>query len=296
MAEAATGEKMAASRQAGVEELPGAHEVFDRAAGENFSVASLLLGRDTRAHLTAIYGYARLVDQIGDASPGDRVAQLDLLETELDLAFEGSGVPAHPVLRQLAPTIRALDLPRGPFARLIEANRRDQETTRYRTYDELVDYCDLSANPVGELVLHIFGAASPDRIALSDDVCTALQLAEHWQDIAEDRAAGRIYLPAEDLDRFGVTPDDLDAIAPSPGLRDLMRFEVDRARTLLDRGAPLVGLLRGRARVAVAGYVGGGRAALDAIAAAGYDMLAGPPKATRPRRARATLLTLARRA
>ena len=289
MADAATGKLGAA-----VERLPGADEIYGRAPGENFSVASIVLGRDNRRHLTAIYGYARLVDQVGDAVEGDRLAALDAFEADLSKLFEGAS-PAHPVLRRLEPTVRELDLPRGPFDRLIEANRRDQEVTVYQTFDELVAYCDLSANPVGELVLHVFGAATPDRIALSDSVCTALQLVEHWQDVAEDRAAGRVYLPGEDLTRFGVAPADLDAPATGAGLRELMAFEVDRARTLLDEGAPLVGRLHGRARVAVAGYVGGGRAALDAIDAAGYDVLAGPPKAGKARRALSTLATYTRR-
>src|SRR5262245_46977089 len=198
MADAATGEVRAA-----VERLPGADEIYARAPGENFSVASIVLGRDNRRHLTAIYGYARLVDQIGDAVEGDRVAALDAFEADLSRVFDGAA-PVHPVLRRLAPTVRRLDLPRGPFDRLIQANRRDQQVVAYQTFDELVAYCDLSANPVGELVLHVFGAATPDRIALSDSICTALQLAEHWQDVAEDRRAGRIYLPAEDLERFGV--------------------------------------------------------------------------------------------
>ena len=295
MPDAATGEHLASSRQALAENLPGADEIFDRAAGENFSVASILLGHDTRRRLTAIYGYARLVDQIGDAVEGDRHAALDGFEADLALIFDGGGRPAHPVLRRLEPTVHELELPRGPFERLIEANRRDQETVAYGTFEELVGYCDLSANPVGELVLHVFGAATPDRIALSDRVCTALQLAEHWQDVAEDRTAGRVYLPAEDLARFGVTPDDLDGTVTSPAVRELMAFEVSRARTLLDEGAPLVGKLRGRARAAVAGYVGGGRAALDAIDAVGYDVLAGPPRAGRARRARSTLSTYVRR-
>src|SRR6516225_2958369 len=228
MADAATGELGAA-----VERLPGADEIYGRAPGENFSVASIALGRDNRRHLTAIYGYARLVDQIGDAVEGDRRAALAAFETDLSRLFEGSS-PAHPVLLRLEPTVRELDLPRGPFDRLIEANRRDQEVAVYETFDELVAYCDVSANPVGELVLHVFGAATPDRIALSDRVCTALQLAEHWQDVAEDRAAGRVYLPAEDLDRFGVAPADLDAPVTGDRLRELIAFEVDRARTLLD--------------------------------------------------------------
>jgi squalene synthase HpnC len=289
MADAATGELGAA-----VERLPGADEIHDRAAGENFSVASIVLGADNRRHLTAIYGYARLVDQIGDAVEGDRRAALDAFEADLYRIFDGES-PAHPVLQRLEPTVRELDLPRGPFDRLIEANRRDQDIVSYDTFQELVAYCDLSANPVGELVLHVFGAATPDRIALSDRVCTALQLAEHWQDVAEDRAAGRVYLPAEDLERFGVAPADLDAEETGPALRELMAFEVARARTLLDEGAPLVGRLRGRARLAVAGYVGGGRAALDAIDAAHHDVLAGPPKASSVRRVRSTLSTWARR-
>jgi squalene synthase HpnC len=294
MAEAATGELRAESRQVTVEELPGAHEVFGRASGENFSVASLLLGSDNRRHLLAIYGYARLVDQIGDAGAGDRLALLEVFETDLERLFAGAA-PEHPVLRRLAPSVRELSLPRGPFARLIEANRRDQVDAEYATFEQLAGYCHLSANPVGELVLHVFGAATPERIALSDKVCTALQLAEHWQDVAEDRAAGRVYLPAEDLERFGVRRDELAGPVPSTALRELIAFEVGRARELLDEGAALVGLLHGRARIAVAGYVGGGRAALAAIDAAGHDVLAGAPKATRLRRAGATLSTYLRR-
>jgi squalene synthase HpnC len=288
MADAATGELRAA-----IERLPGADEVYGRAPGENFSVASIVLGRDNRRHLTAVYGFARLVDQIGDAAEGDRLAALDVFELDLSRIFHGT-MPVHPVLRRLEPTVHELALPRDPFDRLIEANRRDQELAVYETFDELLAYCDLSANPVGELVLHVFGAVTPDRVALSDRVCTALQLAEHWQDVAEDRAAGRIYLPAEDLDSFGVAPTDLDAAGASAELRALMAFEVARARALLDEGAPLVGRLDGRARIAVAGYVGGGRAALDAIGAARHDVLAGAPRAGKARRALSTFSTYVR--
>jgi squalene synthase HpnC len=273
--------------------LPGANAVLDRASGENFSVASLVLGRGHRDHLLAIYGFARLVDEIGDSVAGDRLAHLDQLDAELDAVFD-AGEPTHPLLQRLVPTVRALALPRSPFERLIEANRLDQELTDYARFDQLVRYCELSANPVGELVLHVFDAATADRIALSDSVCTALQLAEHWQDVAEDYAAGRIYLPAEDRERFGVTPEDLGAATAGQPLRRLLAFEVDRGRALLDEGARLVGKLRGRARLAVAGYVGGGRAAFDAIEAADYDVLAGPPKASGVRRATATLTTYVR--
>jgi phytoene synthase len=241
--------------------LPAAEEILPRAATENFSVASLLVARRTRDHLLAIYGFARLVDQLGDAVSGDRLALLDTLEREVGRAFEGTA--EHPLLRNVGVLAREVGVPRQPFLRLIEANRRDQRIDRYATFAELVDYCDYSANPVGELVLHVFGAATPERIELSNHVCTALQLVEHWQDVREDYAHGRVYLPAEDLERFGVEAGHFSGDAYDR----LMAFEIDRARAMLDDGAPLVGTLRGRARLAVAGYVGGGRANLDALAA-----------------------------
>jgi squalene synthase HpnC len=269
---------------------PTADAILARASTENFTVASMLLGRRLQAHLRAIYGFARLVDQIGDDAPGDRLALLDALEQDLERAF--TGTPHNPLLRRLAATIRALDLPRAPFERLIEANRRDQRVARYGSYAELLAYCDLSANPVGELVLHVFGAATPERIHLSDRVCTALQLVEHWQDVGEDYRRGRIYLPADDMARFGVAPADLGAACASRQLRSLLEFEVDRAWQLLDEGAQLIGLLRGRARLAVAGYVGGGRATIDALAGSGFDVLAQTPRAGRIRRAARTLEAL----
>jgi squalene synthase HpnC len=267
--------------------LPGEAAVLPLSSEENFSVAARLLGRETRDHLLAIYGFARLADQLGDEVTGDRLALLDQLEAELDRVYDGE--PEHPLLRRLQATVRACGLPRGPFARLIDANRRDQEQVAYATFDELVEYCTLSANPVGELVLHVFGAATPGRIALSDRICTGLQLVEHWQDVGEDARRGRVYLPAEDLDRFGVEATELVAATGKADFRALMAFEVSRARQWLDEGAPLVGTLRGRARFAVAGYLGGGRANADAIEAAGYDVLPGAPKAGGARRAAATL-------
>lgn len=272
--------------------LPDASAILPLAARENFTVASLLVGRKTRAHLTAIYGFARLVDQIGDEVEGNRSALLDAFEQDLHRVFDGE--PQHPLLQRLRRTVRECSLPREPFLRLIEANRRDQRQATYETFDELVEYCDLSANPVGELVLHVFGAATPEQIALSDRVCTALQLAEHWQDVGEDFRHGRIYLPAEDRRRFGVEPGDLDAPSAGAALRKLLAFETERARRLLDEGAVLVGTLGGRARIAVAGYVGGGRATLDAIGGAGFDVLVNTPRATRLQKARRSLETLRR--
>jgi squalene synthase HpnC len=259
--------------------VPGEAAVLERAGTENFSVASLVLGRATRDHLLAVYGFARLVDQLGDEVEGDRLAHLDWLEAEVDRIYDGVS-PEHPLMQRLAPTVRTLGLPREPFVRLIDANRRDQRQHVYATFEELVDYCDLSANPVGELVLYVFDAATPARIAHSDAVCTALQLLEHWQDVHEDYANGRIYLPAEDLERFAVAPGEFEGDAYTR----LMSFEITRARKLLDEGAPLVGTLRGRARLAVAGYVGGGRAGLDALEA-------GSRKAAKSARARASLKT-----
>jgi squalene synthase HpnC len=276
---------------------PSAGAVMARAAGENFPVASLLLPRHARAHLLAIYGFARLTDELGDAAPGDRLTALDELEADLDRAFEGRA--EHPLLVRLQRTVRESDLPRDPFARLIEANRVDQRVSRYETWEQLRAYCALSADPVGELVLRVLGAATPARIALSDSICTALQLTEHCQDVAEDHAAGRVYLPAEDLARFGCTPEKLpDALAgeaaPLAQLRAVIAFEVARARGLLAAGRPLLGELHGRARIAVAAFIAGGEAALDAIERAGYDVRGGPPRATRARRALALAEVLLR--
>ena len=267
--------------------LPDESAILPLASRENFTVASVLLGRQIREHLTAIYGYARLVDQLGDEVDGDRHALLGGFEQDVHRVFDGT--PDHVLLQRLAHTVRACELPRDPFVRLIEANRLDQQVKTYDTFDALLEYCDLSANPVGELVLHVFGVATPDRVALSDRVCTALQLAEHWQDVAEDFRRGRIYLPAEDLARFGVEPHELGAITTSRRLRDLLAFEVARAQNLLDEGTQLVRTLRGRARFAVAGYVGGGRAALNAIAKADYDVLEGAPRAGKSRQVLAAL-------
>jgi squalene synthase HpnC len=278
-------------------QAPSAGTIMARAAGENFPVASRLLPSRARTHLLAIYGFARLVDELGDSGAhsldgwvGDRLAALDALEGDLDRAFAGRA--EHPLLARLQPTLQACALPREPFARLIEANRVDQRVKRYETWEELRSYCELSANPVGELVLGVLGLATPARIARSDAICTALQLAEHCQDVAEDLAQDRVYLPAEDLARFGCEPDDLAAAHAGGPLRGVLAFEVARARSLLAQGAPLLDELHGRARLAVAAYVAGGRAALDAIERAGYDVLPGPPRAGAGRRLLALVATL----
>jgi squalene synthase HpnC len=271
---------------------PTAEAVMARAAGENFPVASRLLGGRQRRDLMALYGFARLVDELGDSAAGDRMAALDWLEDELDAAFAGSA--GHPLLVTLSATVRERGLPREPFLRLIEANRTDQRRDRYATWAELRAYCALSADPVGELVLEVFGAATSARVALSDRICTALQLTEHCQDVAEDLANGRVYLPREDLERFDCDERQLAAAHASGAVRAVIAFEVQRARTLLAEGAPLIGQLRGRLRLAVAAFHAGGSAALDAIERAGYDVLAGAPTASRQRRLAALAATLVR--
>jgi squalene synthase HpnC len=270
--------------------VPTRAQVMPKAQAENFTVASLLLSRLQRRALLGIYGFARLVDDIGDEATGDREAMLDWLEDDVGRMFAAE--PIHPLLRRLAPVARELGFPTRAFLRLIAANRQDQEVSRYATYQQLADYCDLSANPVGELVLYTFGAATPERVELSDSVCTGLQLAEHWQDVGEDYRRSRIYLPREDLERFGVEEQELQAATPSERLQELLAFEVARGRRLLEPGVALVRSLSGRAKLAVAGYVGGGRAAFDAIEASGYDVLVRAPKATGSARAAATVRVL----
>ncbi|WP_445282237.1 squalene synthase HpnC [Streptomyces sp. DSM 118148] len=266
---------------------------LDKAASENFPVAPFFLPRAWRDDLMAVYGFARLVDDIGDgdlapggadaralgvppAAAGDRLALLDAFEADLRRVFDGT--PRHPLLRRLQPTARRRSLTPQPFLGLIAANRQDQLVRRYETYDDLLAYCELSANPVGRLVLAVTGTATPERIRLSDAICTALQIVEHLQDVAEDLGRDRIYLPAEDMKRFHVQEADLAAKTASASVRALVAYEAQRARDLLNEGAPLVGSVHGRLKLLLAGFVAGGRAAVRAIAAAEYDVLPGPPR------------------
>ncbi|MFZ4238225.1 squalene synthase HpnC [Streptomyces murinus] len=266
---------------------------LDKAASENFPVAPFFLPRDWRDDLMAVYGFARLVDDIGDGdlAPGgadaellgvsatdadDRLLLLDAFEADLRRVFDAT--PSHPLLRRLQPVVRRRALTPEPFLGLIAANRQDQLVTRYETYDDLLAYCELSANPVGRLVLAVTGTSTPERIRLSDAICTALQIVEHLQDVAEDFAHDRIYLPAEDMKRFHVTETDLSAKTAGASMRALVAYEAQRARDLLNEGAPLVGSVHGRLKLLLAGFVAGGRAAVRAIAAAEYDVLPGPPK------------------
>lgn len=261
-------------------------------AGENFAVASRVLPNRARRHLIGFYGFARFTDEIGDSYAGDRLAALDWLEDETRRALNGDASSAHPLVGPAAMSVRQLGLGGRPLFDLIEANRRDQTVHSCPTFEELLGYCALSANPVGRLVLGAFGYTDERRAALSDGICTGLQLVEHWQDVREDAVAGRIYIPETDLARFQVDPAELVGTGPaSPRLRALMVFEVARARRWLRLGSPLVATLRGRARFAVAGFVAGGHAALDRVAAADFDVLACPKSPTPWGIARNLLLT-----
>ncbi|MEU8244690.1 squalene synthase HpnC [Nonomuraea sp. NPDC048916] len=256
---------------------------ISKAGRENFPVALRVLPRAHRKHLLAVYGFARFVDDLGDeAEPGDRLRLLGDVESDLARLYAGSS-PRLPPVRALARTVETCSIPAEPFHLLVEANRRDQTVTRYDTFDDLLGYCELSANPVGHLVLHVFGAAAPRRLTLSDRVCSALQIIEHCQDVGEDYARGRIYLPAQDLRRFGCAEDDLAGGTTPGGLRRVVALQAGRAARMLQDGHPLVASLSGYARVAVAGYVAGGLATVTALERSAHDVL-GP--AIRPRRSR----------
>jgi squalene synthase HpnC len=260
-----------------------------RASGENFPVVSVLAPRSARQHLRAVYGFARLVDNLGDEASGDRDALLDELERELD------GPPRTEIMHRLHATIADRGLPLDPFRRLIQANRFDQVRRRYQTWDDVREYCTYSADPVGRLVLGIYGrAGEQELVAMSDAVCTGLQLVNFVQDPPRDLSLGRVYLPQEDLQRFGVA--DADLAGPlTQSVAELLRFEGGRARSLLQRGLPLRQALGGRPGLSVALYARGGLAALDALEQAGWDVFTGRPAPTRLAFARIALRELVRR-
>jgi squalene synthase HpnC len=258
--------------------------VAARARTENFPVASLLFPRALRPHLRAVYGFARLVDILGDEAEGDRLALLDELEREVEACYTGG--PSWPVMRELQPTIREFELPREPFLRLIEANRMDQRISEYETWADVKDYCVHSADPVGRLVLGLLRRAEdPELVAASDDVCTGLQLVNFLQDVPRDLALGRIYMPVEDRRRFDVTVLD----APNEPLTRLLRFEADRARGLLGGGAVLQERIGGRVGRAVGLFARGGLAALEALEDARWDVFTRRPRPSRLRLAREAL-------
>ncbi len=244
---------------------------------ENFAVASLLLPRRLIRHFHAVYAYCRWADDLADEAGGGDQA-LDLLRWWRDqlLACYG-GRPSHPVFVALQPTIERFRIPPRPFLDLLAAFEQDQVVKRYRTFDQLLDYCRCSANPVGRLVLYLGGAFDETRAALSDHVCTALQLANFWQDVSRDFDIGRVYLPEEDRRRFGYGDDDLEGRRFTPAFAQLMRFEIGRTRELFGRGRPLLEMVPAELRIDVELFLRGGLAVLDKIERGGYDVWARRP-------------------
>ena len=251
---------------------------------ENFSVATWFLPAALRQHFFNVYAYCRISDDLGDevGNPAQSLAMLEQWEAELNECYHGS--PRHPVFVALQQTVRVLDIPRKPFADLLVAFRQDQRVTRYPTFDALLGYCLNSANPVGRLVLYLCGYRDPERQQLSDFTCTALQLANFWQDVAVDFRKSRIYLPLEDLRRFNVTEDHIAAGKATPEFLELMKFEVARAREWFAKGLPLASLVDRALAIDIELFTRGGQEILSAIERQGYDVLARRPAITKARK------------
>lgn len=263
------------SRAASLDDAYAYCEALARGHYENFTVVSWLLPRRLHPHFHAIYAFCRFVDDLGDEAAGDRLILLDQWEQDLRRCYDGT--PQHPILVALQHTIRTFDIPAEPFLRLIEANRMDQGSGRFPTYGDLLHYCEHSATPVGHMVLYVMGYRDLERQRLSDATCTALQLANFWQDVARDAAKGRIYIPLEDITRFGYSEAELLSGIVNDNFRRLMAFEVDRAWGLFRQGLPLVNMVRGRARLDVALFSLGGMSILRAIERQHYDVFARRP-------------------
>ncbi len=258
---------------------------------ENFHVGSWFLPKALRPHFYCLYAYCRISDDLGDevGNPAQSLALLDLWGRELDACYEGRA--RHPVFVALAETIRACGIPREPLADLLVAFRQDQTVTRFASRKDLLNYCRYSANPVGRLVLYTCGEQSEEHFRLSDLICAGLQLANSWQDVRQDIARGRIYLPQEDMRRFGVTDQTIVSGIATPEFRALMRFEVDYARSLFEQGRSLIGRVRRELSVDLDLFSRGGVEILRAIERQDYDVLR-----ARPVIARRTKLALALRA
>ena len=260
---------------------------YARAHDENFTVMSWFLPREMRLHLAALYAFCRWTDDLGDEAEGDRSLLLDDWERELRDCFDTRR--SEPLFIALGRTVDACAIPIEPFLRLIEANRMDQRISAYDTYDDLLRYCELSAAPVGSMVLHALGYHDEQRHKLAAATCIALQLANFWQDVSVDLAKGRIYIPAADMRASGYSEADLRAGVVNGAFRDVMRSEVARARELLAQGRALEPLIDRRARTDIRLFRLGGQAVLDAIERANYDVLSRRPRASKMKKARMAL-------
>lgn len=272
-------------------------ERYSRKHGENFTVVSWFLPRELRAPMFAVYAFCRFTDNIGDdagADPAERLARLDAWQADLECAFDETR-PQHPINVALQHVARSKPLHVDPFRRLIEANRLDQRQSRYDTFQDVLAYCDLSANPVGEMVLALWDVdTSTDegryRIDLSNATCTALQLSNHWQDVRRDWLdAGRLYLPLEDLRDFDLSEDDIsqgieDRRCPD-AFREMMRFQVDRAEAYFRKGERLLDEVPDELAIDLRLFTDGGRAVLRAIEQQDYDTLTRRPRVSKQTRA-----------
>jgi len=251
---------------------------------ENFSVATWFLPQRLRQHFYNVYAYCRISDDLGDevGDPGASLMLLDQWESELEACY--SGTPRHPVFVALADTVRTLDIPQLEFSDLLKAFRRDQTVTRFPTFEHLLGYCRYSANPVGHVVLYLCGYRDGERQKLSDFTCTALQLANFWQDVSVDFAKGRIYLPLEDLLRFGVTEEDIARERNTRAFCEMMKFEVQRAREWFEQGLPLVGKVDKVLAIDLELFTRGGQEILNAIEQQGFAVLGRRPSISKARK------------
>ena len=277
---------------------------------ENFSVATWFLPKRLHQHFYNLYAYCRISDDLGDEVGNAQVALrlLDAWQAELDTTYlsllrvepldvrgdveklqpgtpsRNPAYPTHPVFVALRETIRELDIPRQPFVDLLTAFRRDQVVQRYETFQDVLSYCRYSANPVGRLVLYLCGYRDPERQRLSDFTCTALQLANFWQDVKVDWQKGRVYLPLEDLRQFKVSEEVIASGRATPEFLELMRFEVQRAREWFDLGLPLASQVNKELALDIELFTRGGQEILNAIEKQGYDVLRSRPAISKPRK------------
>ncbi len=251
---------------------------------ENFSVATWFLPSRLRQHFYNVYAYCRISDDLGDevGDPQQSLELLDQWEAELNACYAGS--PKHPVFVALAETVKQFGIPQHEFSDLLIAFRQDQTVTRFETFDDVLAYCRYSANPVGHLVLYLCGYSDGERQRLSDYTCTALQLANFWQDVFVDYGKGRIYLPLEDLRRFGVSGEDIAQRRATPQFEDMMKFEVERARDWFARGLPLVKMVNRELAIDLELFSRGGQEILNAIERQGFDVLRARPEISKLRK------------
>ena len=266
------------------EDARGYCERLARSHYENFSVATFFLPKGLRQHFFNVYAYCRISDDLGDevGDPATSLQLLDQWQSELDACY--SGEPRHPVFVALAETVRKFEIPKHEFSDLLTAFRQDQTVTRYPTFNDLLGYCRNSANPVGHLVLYVCGYRDSERQQLSDYTCTALQLANFWQDVSVDYAKGRIYLSLEDLRRFGVSEDEIRRENNTPQFREMMRFEVERAREWFRQGLPLAGKVNRDLAIDIELFSRGGLEILNAIESQNYAVLGRRPVISKPRK------------